>query len=441
MNSKRYIITVLLVISVIISAEPAGASSLKIKRIRSWTAPDHTRVVLDMSGESVYRIRELDNPHRIAIDIPGSSFSGSVQQIKVADGVIDRIRINRLRSGGQVVFDLPRETEYRHFALKPNRSHPYRIVFDLERSFTEREVQVRQDKIEAIVSSGKKVVIIDPGHGGSDPGACSRFGIQEKDVVLDICFLLKRYIEERPDYHAILTREGDYYVERGRRIRIAREHQGDCFVSVHANRYIDDVSVRGSEVYFLSLTGASDENAQRVAERENVMQELEKESRYMNSDVQKILLDLTETDIMEKSSTLALCVNKEISGSRYIPPRGVKQANFVVLRSISMPSILVEVAYLSNARDVRYLKNRDMKDWIARNIAEGIFRFFELLSPPPRKLTAAGYFSHIVSSGETLWSIAEKYGLDLGSLCRLNDFSRNTTIYPGQEIRVYREKN
>lgn len=441
MNSKRYIITVLLVISVIISAEPAGASSLKIKRIRSWTAPDHTRVVLDMSGESVYRIRKLDNPHRIAIDIPGSSFSGSVQQIKVADGVIDRIRINRLRSGGQVVFDLPRETEYRHFALKPNRSHPYRIVFDLERSFTEREVQVRQDKIKAIVSSGKKVVIIDPGHGGSDPGACSRFGIHEKDVVLDICFLLKRYIEERPDCHAILTREGDYYVERGRRIRIAREHQGDCFVSVHANRYIDDVSVRGSEVYFLSLTGASDENAQRVAERENVMQELEKESRYMNSDVQKILLDLTETDIMEKSSTLALCVNKEISGSRYIPPRGVKQANFVVLRSISMPSILVEVAYLSNARDVRYLKNRDMKDWIARNIAEGIFRFFELSSPPPRKLTAAGYFSHTVSSGETLWSIAEKYGLDLGSLCRLNDFSRNTTIYPGQEIRVYREKN
>ena len=441
MNVKRYIITVLLFISVIINAEPAGASSLKIKRIRSWTAPDHTRVVLDMSGESVYRIRELDNPHRIAIDIPGSSFSGSVQQIKVADGVIDRIRINRLRSGGQVVFDLPRETEYRHFALKPNRSHPYRIVFDLERSFTEREVQVRQDKIEAIVSSGKKVVIIDPGHGGSDPGACSRFGIQEKDVVLDICFLLKRYIEDRPDYHAILTREGDYYVERGRRIRIAREHQGDCFVSVHANRYIDDVSVSGSEVYFLSLTGASDENAQRVAERENVMQELEKESRYMNSDVQKILLDLTETDIMEKSSTLALCVNKEISGSRYIPPRGVKQANFVVLRSISMPSILVEVAYLSNARDVRYLKNRNMKDWIARNIAEGIFRFFELSPPPPQNLTAARYFSHTVSSGETLWSIAEKYGLDLGSLCRLNDFTRNTTIYPGQEIRVYREKN
>ncbi|MFO7914484.1 MAG: N-acetylmuramoyl-L-alanine amidase [Candidatus Krumholzibacteriales bacterium] len=440
MKGKRYLVTILLVAAVIAGGDVSASSSLKIKRIRSWTAPDHTRVVLDMSGESVYRVRELDNPHRIAIDIPGSRFSESVKQIAVGDGVIERIRINRLRSGSQVVFDLPERTDYRHFALKPNRGHPYRIVFDLEKSFSEREVKVRQNKIEAIVSSGKKVVIIDPGHGGSDPGACSRFGLQEKDVVLDICFMLKRYIEERPDYHAILTREGDYYVERGRRIQIAREHQGDCFVSVHANRY-EDFSVRGSEVYFLSLTGASDENAQRVAERENVLQELEKESKYMNSDVQKILLDLTETDIMEKSSMLALCVNEEIYGSRYIPSRGVKQANFVVLRSISMPSILVEAAYLSNARDVRYLKNRNMLDWIARNIAEGVFRFFEKSPPPARKLAGAGYFSHTVSSGETLWSIAEKYGLDLSSLCRLNDFSRNTTIYPGQEIRVYREKN
>jgi N-acetylmuramoyl-L-alanine amidase len=199
--------------------------------------------------------------------------------------------------------------------------------------------------------------------------------------------------------------------------------------------------VRGSEVYFLSLTGASDENAQRVAERENVLHDLERESRTLNNDVQRILLDLTETDIMEKSSRLALYVNDEISGSRNIPPRGVKQANFIVLRSISMPSILVETAYLSNARDVRYLKKKDMRDWIARNIAEGIFRYFEAYPPSARDVAMSSYFSHTVCRGETLWSIAEKYGLDLSSLCRLNDFSRNTTIYPGQEIRVYREKN
>jgi len=437
MDGRRYFIPFLIIASVILTGN--ASASLKVKRIRSWTAPDHTRVVLDMSGESVYRIRELDNPHRIAVDIAGSRFSAGVESFAVGDGVIERIRINRLHSGGQVVFDLPRETDFRHFALKPNRHHPnYRIVFDLERTFSEKEVRVREEKIEDIVTSGKKVVIIDPGHGGSDPGACSRFGLKEKDTALDISLMLKDYIEDRPGYHAILTREGDYYVERGRRIRIARKHQGDCFVSVHVNRF-DDFSVRGSEVYFLSLTGASDKNAQRVAERENFMTELGEERESLNGDVQKILLDLTETDIMQKSSVLALCVNDRISRSDCIPSRGVKQANFVVLRSISMPSILVEAAYLSNIRDFRYLRKKSVRKWIARNIAEGVFDFFEKVPPPSEQLARVRYVSHTVSSGETLWSIAEKYGLELPELCRLNDFSRNTTIYPGQEIRVYRE--
>ncbi len=417
------------------AASPILSPSLEVKKIRYWPAPDHIRIVLDMSGESVYRVRELTNPYRIVIDIPGGKFSAGLKGTEIDDRTIDRIRVNRLRSGAQVVFDLPRKTLFDHFALKPFKNHPHRIVFDLIKSFSPEEITKKKKKANRIATSGDKIVIVDPGHGGSDPGACSMSGIKEKDVVLEISRMLAESINETKGFKAILTREGDYNVDLGKRIEIARSHGGDCFVSIHLNAFHHN-RARGSEIYFLSIDGATDKNAQRVAEKENFFLELGSRYNTLEDDVQLILLDLTKSDVMNRSSFLAEFVAERMNRLNSISFRGVKQANFVVLRSIAMPSILVEAGFLSNSRDVRLLRKKNILKEIASSIAGGVISFLESNSFAKVNNGKTGYIEHVVTKGETLWGIARKYGLPVNNLRSLNNMDKDLSIYPGQKLRI-----
>jgi len=392
--SAFLILCISFIFTVDCAASPILAPSLEVKRIRYWPAPDHIRIVLDMSGESIYNVRELTNPCRIVIDIPGGKFPAGLKGIEIDDRTIDRIRINRLRSGAQVVFDLPRKTPFDHFALKPFKNHPHRIVFDLIISFSPEEITKKKKKADRIATSGDKIVIIDPGHGGSDPGACSKSGIKEKDIVLGISRMLAESINRTKGFKAILTREGDYNVDLGKRIEIARSHGGDCFVSIHLNAFHHS-RADGSEIYFLSIDGATDKNAQRVAEKENFFFEL---------------------------------------GNK----RGVKQANFVVLRSIAMPSILVEAGFLSNSRDVKFLRKKNIQQEIASSIAGGVISFLESIPFANANNGKTGYIEHVVKKGETLWGIAREYGLPVDRLRSLNNMDKDSSIYPGQKLRIRR---
>lgn len=414
---------------------PLLSYNLEVRKIRYWTAPDHIRIVLDMSGESTYRVRELTGPHRIAIDIPGSRFSSGLKDIEIEERGIERIRLNRLSSGAQVVFDLPGKTGYNHFALKPFKNHPHRIVFDLEKSFSNAEIKRKKDKVNRIAASGDRIVIVDPGHGGSQPGACSKYGDREKDIVLEISKYLAGFINSTKGFKAILTREGDYNVALGKRIEIARSHGGDCFVSLHLNAYHHS-RARGSEIYFLSLDGATDKNAQAVAERENFLLELGNRNNFLEDDVQSILLDLTKNDVLEKSSIMAECVAEKMKRINSLPFRNVKQANFVVLRSIAMPSILVESAFLSNYRDVKLLRKRTVLREIAFSIGEGIISFLRSNVPPNIAIHEKSYIEHIVKRGETLWSISREYGLPVEKLRALNNLDEGSVIRPEQKLRI-----
>jgi N-acetylmuramoyl-L-alanine amidase len=284
-------------------------------------------------------------------------------------------------------------------------------------------------------------VIIDPGHGGSKPGVCSRCGLKEKDIALKISRMVADEINSRPGFRAIMTREGDYDVGLARRIEIARSHGGECFVSVHVDGF-ENRRVRGSDVYFLSLDGATDKSAERVAERENFLLELGEERDLMVDDVQNILLDLTESDVMYRSSQLAEKVAARMNQGSPIPFRGVKQASFVVLKSIAMPSILVETAFLSNSTDIRLLRRPEVLKKIADSIAQGVIDFLRSTAPlmAERKSENLTYFSHTVARGETLWSIARRYGLAIDRLRSINQLEKHSTIFPGQKLTVYRKK-
>ncbi len=428
------VFTLMLFLTGISSAEPPPR---QVRDIRYWTAPNRTRVVLDMSSESSYRIRVLDKPDRIAIDILSGRFSRGVNHINVNDGVLDRIRVNRLRSSAQVVLDLPRKTPFRHFALKPYKGRPHRIVIDLDKVFSEDEIRREKERAERIATSGDCIVIFDPGHGGSQPGACSRYGPKEKDVVLTLARMAAAELNERGGFRAVLTRDGDYDVGLQRRINIARSHGGHCFVSLHMNSHKSS-RPRGSEVYFLSLKGASDENAQAVAERENLLLQMGCEGEEMTGDLQSILFDLNRTNTMYRSSLLAGEISSALKEIDLLPFRGIKQANFVVLRSIAMPSVLFEAAFLSNRKDVTLIKKGKVLRDLASALAEGIVRYLRKYPPVEEEAGSKLIATHVVSRGETLWGIARKYGISIKRLRSLNGLGESSKIRPGQKLHVNR---
>ena len=426
-----------------ILAMPAAASQPparknEIRSIRYWTAPDHTRIVLDMSSESRYEIKVLTGPHRIAINVISGRFASNVGPLEVNDGVLDRIRINRLRTRAQVVLDLPRATEFEHFALEPNRSvgRPHRIVIDLEKTLTDDEVRRRDERSRRIAESGDHVVILDPGHGGSMPGSCSRGGHQEKTFALKIAKMIAAKLDATPGFKAVLTREGDYNVGLGRRIAIARDHGGECFVSLHFNSH-PNRRARGSEVYFLSLEGASDENAEAVAERENLFLEMGEQSEQFDSDLKSILFDLNRTNSMNLSSVFADEIARQMRKNKNLPFRGIKQNNYVVLRSIAMPSVLVEGAFLSNKKDIALIQKDSVLRELAQNITDGIVAFFEKHDTSGQEYARREPVVHVVSSGETLWAIAKRYNVTIEKLRALNDLGRRSTIKPGQKLRIH----
>lgn len=426
-----------LLLTAVSEAAPAAVRR-QVKRIRSWTAPDKTRVVLDMSSQCTYRTRVLKSPHRIVIEIPSGKIAGGVRKIEVGDGVIDRIRVNQLKKGAQVVIDLPRETDYDHFALDPNSIHPqHRIVIDVKKVISTQEKARKEEHARKIADGGDHVVIIDPGHGGSKPGTSSRKGMLEKTVAMKLSRMIAAEIDSYKGFKAVLTRNGDYDVSLDRRVRIARDYGGDCFVSVHLNG-ISSSRIRGSEIYFLSLEGAKDENAQVVAERENMMMEMASEGETIDDMAKFILTDMGRYKDMERSRILAEKIGNHLSDGQAIPFRGIKQANFVILRGLQKPSVLVEAAYLTNRKDAGLISKESVQRQMAKGIAAGIVEYLIEHPPPDSGKDPGKMLTHVVSSGETLWGIARRYGIGVSELCDMNGIGNNSRIRPGQKLRIIR---
>ena len=365
----------------------AAAAAPAVREIRFWTAPDHTRIVLDMSASPRYSIRTLTGPHRIVIELPGCRAGAGVAAQEVRDGVLDRIRVNRVKSGLQIVLDVPRATAFEHFTLKAADGKPHRIVVDLTKSFTDREIEEQKEAAKRVHEGARSVVAIDAGHGGDAPGAVSRSGIQEKRLNLKLARMLKEEIERVPGMRAVLVRDGDYDVVWYKRITIARERGGDVFVSLHFNS-ASDTRLRGIELYLISPEGVMTENAESVAEREHLMNEVQQVGDTVTSELESILFDVSRTNAMQQSALLAEEIARSLQKSPPIPYRRINQKNFIVLRGISMPSILVEGGYLSNRTEAAIISKDEYLRWLAKQLAAGIVSFLE--KHPPADSTGLG---------------------------------------------------
>lgn len=249
----------------------------------------------------------------------------------------------------------------------------------VERNISAAGKVQKQVSVTPPAGAAKKniVVVIDPGHGGKDPGAVSRAtGLQEKVAVLAISKRLKHLLDAKPGYRAILTRDRDVFIPLRERTAIARRHKADLFVSIHADA-VEGEGPRGSSVYMLSTKGASSQLARYLANRENAV-DLKwgvDVSKYDN-DIQEALLDIQLDATLESSNVFGRHVIGELGKVGHTHKRNVERANFVVLRSPEIPSLLVETAFISNPEDARLLASPAHQDKIARGIASGIERYF-----------------------------------------------------------------
>jgi N-acetylmuramoyl-L-alanine amidase len=430
-RTVRHALAAALGVLTVLTASHAAAEQ-RVVAVRHWTAPDHTRIVVDLTEAPEYSTRVLTKPDRLVVFILSGSIEGAAEPAPVEDGLVERARLNQLGQGAQIVIDLARASAHNVFALKPYAGKPHRVVIDVFREGSSATAAapapapVSQPAPESVT---RRTVVIDAGHGGEDPGAIGDGKLAEKDVVLDIAKKLAAALETRPGFEVRSTRTGDYGVSLGRRRQIASQGACDLFVSVHANS-APNKDANGTEVFFLSPRGASDQKARELADRENAADLVGGVSPDADQDVLSILVDLKMSDSIEKSADLAEMISAELERCD-LAEGSVKQAGFLVLKSLEMPSVLIEVGFLTNKSDRKLLADAGHREKYAACLADAIQAYFERYEP-----VAAVGGRHRVAPGETLWSIARRYGMTVEELRRVNRLSEDATIRVDQVLVV-----
>lgn len=410
----------------------AAARTQTVERARYSVQDSKTRVVLDTSGRCNYKVSAHKNPDRIAINIRNVRAGASLVPLSLKSGPVKRIRVNRLSWGTQVVLDLERPVTWKDFTLAKNGNLPDRIVLDVfdTRGSPARNRPARSDGRSA-PRDDLYIVAIDPGHGGKDRGAKGN-GLVEKELVLDISKRIAERINQIDGYKAVLTRSGDVYLRLERRVSIAASKRADAFVSIHLNS-APKRSARGYEVFFISPRGARTTTSRLLSNPNRTAGELGL-SKTDNADLIHMLVDVNQQAIMARSELLAECIFESLRKKHLPPPRTVKQKSFEVLRTIEMPSVLVEAGFLTNGYDAKIIRSADRRQRIAEAIANGVVRYFSKY--PPARGRHEPVIVHKVRRGDSLWKISRRYGTSVQNLCKANNLEKSTVLHVGQELIV-----
>ena len=346
-------------------------NAAEIVEIRTWKAPDRTRFVFDLTEPVNYSALMLRNPDRFIIDINNSTFTGTLPNRTQVGASVRQMRLGKHKKYVRFVWDLTEKVKPKHFTLQPNSVYGHRLVLDLHRNVQtadQAQGQLRDD-------DNKFVVVIDAGHGGEDPGAVGKRKTYEKHVVLQIAKRLRDKLNKIEGIQARLTRTGDYFIPLKRRTDIARKHNAELFVSIHADAF-HKRSAHGISVFTVSRRGATSAAARWLANKENASDLIGGVSlKEKDDDLAEVLIDLQSAKTMERSMELGGQVLKELGKVGKLHGSRVESAGFAVLKSPDIPSILIETGFISNPGEEKKLKSKKYQARIADAIARGIVRY------------------------------------------------------------------
>ncbi|MDB2688107.1 N-acetylmuramoyl-L-alanine amidase [Luminiphilus sp.] len=417
----------------------AQAMAAEVSAVRLWRAPDHTRVVLDVSEQVSFTRLKLENPERFVVDLKNSRLTSSLAVLSLEGTPISQLR-SGIREGTdlRLVVDLKSKVKTSVFLLPPNEVNGYRVVIDLfdpPSSQSDPEPVLSVDSLDA---RRDIIVAIDAGHGGEDPGASGPGKLREKTVVLQIARRLEQQLSGVPGFKPVLIRSGDYYVSLKSRRNKARELQADLLVSIHADAF-RQTSAHGASVYALSTRGATSTAAKYLAENENAADLVGGvEVAEMDPVLASVLTDLSMTGTLDTSLNLGALILEQIGGVARLHKKQVEQAGFAVLKSPDVPSLLIETGFISNPTESERLSTPAYQDKMARAIRRGIQSWFAR-QPPPGTLLAwqreQGGREVTVAPGDTLSEIAQQHSVSVASIKTTNGLNRDV-IFVGQTLLI-----
>jgi N-acetylmuramoyl-L-alanine amidase len=351
-----------------------------------------TRMVVDFSRKIDLRAFTLADPYRIVIDLPQVTFQLGAKAGESGRGLIKAFRFGLVMQGGsRMVIDLtgPARIE-KAFALEAGDGQPARVVLELasvDRATFLRNLAIdnrtarhqparSSDQETGTIGDPRPLIVVDPGHGGIDNGTKGPGGEAEKQIVLDFGLLLRDVLEKTGKYRVVMTRTDDSFVPLGERVRLARARNASLFISIHADALARGREAQGATVYTLSET-ASDTEAEKLAESENKADVIAGiDLRSEPDDVADILIDLAQRETKSFSAHLARNLVTELKAVARLHKQPLKSAGFKVLRAPDVPSVLVELGFVSNRDDLRQLTSAAWRQRAADAIVQGVGTFF-----------------------------------------------------------------
>ncbi|NOL49526.1 N-acetylmuramoyl-L-alanine amidase [Pelistega europaea] len=417
-------------LSLPVVSKVAYAASSQILAVRTWPADEYTRVTLELSSPIKHEHFVLDGPDRLVVDLQGLSMNAAlnslISKIKPNDPYISRVRVAQNRADVvRLVIDLKQSIVPQVFTLKPVGNYRYRLVLDLYPKVAKdplvaltNSANMGDDPLAGIINQinnnratveaprvqgqvapkvsspivdntprpsrgGRRPILIaiDPGHGGEDPGATGPRGTHEKDVVLSIGKQLRDIINAQPNMRAYMTRDADFFVPLQVRVQKARRVKADIFVSIHADAFTNPNS-RGTSVFALSRKGASSAAARWLATKENAADAIGGlDISVHDRTTASVLLDMSTTAQINDSLKIGHRVLEALSRINGLQSRRVEQAGFAVLKAPDIPSILIEVAFISNPQEERFLRDYSNHRLVANAIVSGLNGY--LATNPP----------------------------------------------------------
>lgn len=377
-----------------------NASAAQISSVRVGQGVSNVRIVMDADSQFDYKVFLLNEPRRLVVDTKNIDVSPKIEKAIDANGFVAATRLGAAGVGGvRIVFDLLKPvTVKKVFMLPPQSKFSWRFVVDLELS-TEREfakhvgndhavstdayeqgtpsIKMASGKASAPVKrSNKKIIVLDPGHGGVDPGAIGVSGVYEKNITLAMARELKAELDKSGKYTVYLTRNRDVFIPLRDRVKISRRHDADLFLSIHADSAANKRAT-GLSVYTLSEK-ASDKEAAALAEKENKADIVAGLNFAEHSkEVSDVLLNLAQRETLNRSSEFATFMVQEMRKSTHTLDNTHRFAGFAVLKAPDVPSVLMELGYLSNRTEEKLLQQKSYRKKLAASAVRAIDRYFD----------------------------------------------------------------
>ncbi|CAH7366225.1 N-acetylmuramoyl-L-alanine amidase [Vibrio chagasii] len=430
-------------------------SANSLKGLRVWPSPEETRVVIDLKSEVDFSYFTLSSPRRLVVDLKNTELATKLPVVVKDSPVLSKVRKSSPPQKGtyRLVFELKKSSKAELFKLSPTPGGQYghRLVIDLPHGAVSKSKPATKPSNPTVSKDINQVkrqkdilIVIDPGHGGEDPGSIGPSRKYEKDATLSISKKLAAQLNAVPGIKTRMTRNADYFVNLNRRVAIARENEAHLLISIHADAFTTP-QPRGGSVFVLNTRRANTEISRWIENKEKQSELLGGSGAAFTSNiddknVNQTLLDLQFSHSQKEGYKLATAILSEMGKVAKLHNSKPINTSLAVLRSPQIPSVLVETGFISNPTEEKLLFQRSHQDKLARAVTKAVVKY--LKANPPEGIILSNATSstgsvsqHKVSRGESLSVIASKYGTSTQALMKYNNL-KSSSLAIGQVLKI-----